>query len=551
MVFPPSLPDPNNPHKPYSLSRFLAGWFTIIVPIGLFAYSQTKSFMVSIASMLAMPCYAVWQGTDGMFRYRYYFGTPPFPRNPAHGVVVVNPKPLSKEKAPEVGNYSSGCCCEGGMRWRRGGKLEKEEKAIMDKALREEPIRMLVIGDSLALGLGTDRSCMPMMPETLAKEVSKRMGGRAVLWTGYGAEGAASSWTLNELSRKARKEAAASNSANNTKRDANAVEPDGVALSDTSSDYSSDDDTTNSNNLSSGEKLAGPESGNTKGSNQKSSKKNDDPFSEWKARLKNFRQTFENDIAGPYDIVFIFSGGNDAKSAFIPFYVKTAKGEEDTSSYYKEDGRGSSLFSDFERILDHLGPKMNTDFSCDSKSKTQMPLVVFPMMPPLMIPAFQYVPLLWMATPLTGMIENNKRRLQQKYPSHVVCVDAPTSEKAGYFERQEGRIWEKRQEEDVLLCLRDVTREQCQSTIAAMTNHVQTKSKVHGKNKELRYSKEKSEITQMNAPLPKLSDLKGYKEGHGIFSVDNVHPNDEGYDFWGRFIADGVFQQVPLFSTSS
>merc|ERR1711915_489618 len=117
---------------------------------------------------------------------------------------------------------------------------------------------------------------------------------------------------------------------------------------------------------------------------------------------------------GPYDVVFIFVGGNDAKSAFIPFYVKTAKGEEEFSLTEKDDGRDSSLFGDLQRIMDHLGPKMNTDFTpkttkeeeptptSTSISKTkekeeaeaEFPMVVFPMMPPLMIPAFQKVPLL-------------------------------------------------------------------------------------------------------------------------------------------------------------
>lgn len=486
---------------------------------------------------MVMPCLSIIQGARGMLRYRHYFGTPSCPRNPAHGVVVVNPKPL-KEGAI-IGNYTTGCQCEGGMRWRRGGTLEKEEQDVLDKALREEPIRMLVIGDSLALGLGTDRSCTPMMPETLAKAVSKQMGGRAVLWTGYGAEGAASSWTLKELSRKARKEAAA-----NKKGGEVAAEPAGVALSDTSSDYSSDEDTADSDPTTPTFRPS-----NITKSNQGSSHNHEDPFGEWKSRLQNFRETFENDIAGPYDIVFIFAGGNDAKSAFIPFYVKTAKGEESTD-YHKDDGRDSSLYSDFERIIEHLGPKMNTDFSSPSSNGKRLPLVVFPMMPSLMIPAFhKHFPVNWLVAPLTGIIENNKRRLQKRYPSHVVCVDAPTTEKAGRFERQEGYFWQKRKEEDVLLCLRDVTQEECKATTAAMTHHVTTKSKAIGEHRELRH--EAKEVTQTNAPLPKLSELKGYTEGHNIFSIDDIHPNDEGYDFWGRLIADGVFQQVPALSARS
>merc|ERR1712241_1463521 len=92
-------------------------------------------------------------------------------------------------------------------------------------------------------------------------------------------------------------------------------------------------------------------------------KDKNDPFREWKDRLHQFTKSFDNDMEGPYDVVFIFAGGNDAKSAFIPFYVKTAKGEEEFSLTEKDDGRDSSLFGDLQRIMDHLGPKMNTNFT--------------------------------------------------------------------------------------------------------------------------------------------------------------------------------------------
>merc|ERR1711915_972446 len=205
------------------------------------------------------------------------------------------------------------------------------------------------------------------------------------------------------------------------------------------------------------------------------------------------------------------------------------------------------------------------------KEEAEFPLVVFPMMPPLMIPAFQKVPLLWMATPLTGMIENNKRRLRSLYGSNnVACIDAPTSDAAGTYEEQRGPLWECRQSDDVLLCLRYVTHEQCRSTTSAMKHHVQTKSKVHGHHKELRTHVQQEQQQSLlgssslnndntgvnavpkvpssmaNPPVPKLCHLKGYQKGHGIFSVDNVHPNDEGYDFWGRWIAHGLLKEMKL-----
>jgi len=568
----PDLRNPKNEH--YSVIRFCSNWSTMMIPAALVAYTSTKSVAVSVISMLFMPCYALYQGAHGMLYYRYHFGTPPFPRNPAHGVVVVNPENLTEEEEEtneskeeccqkhktniKFGMYhreSGGCQCEGGLRWRRGGPLSKKEQGVMDHAFKEEPIRILVMGDSLALGLGTDRSCMPLMPETLAKSISKHMGGRAVFWTGYGAEGAASSWTLKEVSRAARKK--------KRQQEYSSSSPPAVEFSDSSSDFSGEDSSEenennrdnnqnkSSNNLTNGSsRIVDNEK---KDQRRKNKNKNDDMFGEWKKRLHTFRQSFENDIAGPYDFVFIFAGGNDCKAAFIPFYGRTPKGDADDFN----DGRKKSLLSDFERILEHLGPKMHsTNFILsdekdektttamtkidDDSQKKHMSLVVFPSMPPRLIPAFQFYPLLWLAVPLTGLIENNKRRLEQKYPRHVVTVDPPDPTDVATFETQKGLIWHRRATEDTLLCLRDVTAEQCQATVAAMTKHVKTKSNIH---RIFESRNVPQNVTMTNAPTPLLSELAG-GPGHNIFSVDRVHPNDEGYDFWGRFIAEGLFQRL-------
>ena len=167
---------------------------------------------MTVIMMMVLPCLAVYQGAAGMLYYPYHFGTPPHPKNPAHGVVVVNPIDLPSSRNKECctaeikyGTYHKNrlfggrCQCEGGLRWRRGGPLSKKEQAVLDNALKEDPIRILVMGDSLALGLGSDRSCTSLLPETLAKSISKKMGGRAFFWTVYSGEGAAASWTLQQL----------------------------------------------------------------------------------------------------------------------------------------------------------------------------------------------------------------------------------------------------------------------------------------------------------------------------------------------------------------
>jgi len=614
----PDEPDYSS-DEPYSVKRFLFDWLVrSMIPIGLAAYTTTKSITISIISSLLFPLYGVSQGTYGMLNYRYHFGTPPYPKNPAHGVVVVNPVDLKetiknkkkkkettdnnknetetnntkigeKEKKVlpedddydasieiEYGTYDTASKCEGGMRWRRGGPLSEAEQEVLDSALNDkEPIRMLVIGDSLALGLGTDRSCMPLMPETLAKSISKHSGGRAVFWTSYGAEGAASSWTLKELSKKARKQKEKEKELLKNNKKNNTPLP---AVMEVNSDSSSSDGSTSSDETTTTETTPTKNEIKSKQEKKKNATKNNfnedvDMFGEWKERLRSFGESFDDDINGPYDYVFIFAGGNDAKSAVIPFYVRTKK--DDTTVFH--DGRTESLFTNFERILEYLGPKMyNTNFITQTKehdndnnnnnkennnkkkiSTTKIyeeeddtiltknkktPLVVFPFMPPRIIPCFQLYPLLWMAVPLTGIIENNKRRLQKKYSKSVVTVPPPTTQDVSSFEKRQGTIWNKRIQEDTLLCLRDITNNECTQIVHAMTEHVRTKSKIYRKG--MYASRNVPSVkTMTNVPKPALSKLPG-RPGHNIFSVDHVHPNDEGYDFWGRFIAHGLFQQL-------
>jgi len=626
----PDHPDLRNPDngEPYSVRRFWSDWFTIILTVWLLAYLITNSTIVSILLMLVLPCLAVYQGASGMLYYRYHFGTPPFPQNPAHGVVVVNPEDLNttttttttttnnnyhnKQEGKECcqsnrnikfGMYhkeSDGCQCEGGLRWRRGGPLSKKEQEVMDRAFdEEEPIRILVMGDSLALGLGTDRSCMPLLPETLAKSISKRMGGRAVFWTGYGGEGAASSWTLNELSRgrkkKQKRTAFLRSSDKNNHNPMPKISPldslseytpltaessfdddDKFHKKNNKDDYDTDDD------LLIGRIVEKQQKKKTKTYGKSETKTTTvDMFSKWKERLQTFRRGFENDISGPYDYVFIFAGGNDAKAAFIPLYGRTKKGDD----HDDDDARKKCLLNDFEHILERLGPKMyNTDLTSKQQEgedddddnnndngttitketnhnqgkKEKTPLVVFPMMPSRLIPSFQRYPLLWLAIPLIGIIENNKRRLQKKYPSHVVTVDATSTDAAVAYESQQGLLWHRRATEDTLLCLRDVTAEECRSTTKAMQQHVERKSIIHGSSFESRTttssstsSTEVDNNSMINAPQPPLSELAGGGKGYNIVSVDRVHPNDEGYDFWGRHIAEGLFQQLPVTATQS
>ncbi|KAL3903445.1 MAG: hypothetical protein SGILL_010443 [Bacillariaceae sp.] len=47
-----------------------------------------------------------------------------------------------------------------------------------------------------------------------------------------------------------------------------------------------------------------------------------------------------------------------------------------------------------------------------------------------------------------------------------------------------------------------------------------------------------------NKGQPPYSDeLPRPQEHQSMFSVDSIHPNDEGYRFWGRYIADSIVKE--------
>lgn len=61
------------------------------------------------------------------------------------------------------------------------------------------PLRILVIGDSLAVGVGTRQSGTPILPVAVAQALSRALNGRAVLWTCVGVPGQTASETVRDI----------------------------------------------------------------------------------------------------------------------------------------------------------------------------------------------------------------------------------------------------------------------------------------------------------------------------------------------------------------
>ena len=564
MVFPPDVPDTKG-DEPFTLGGLLKGWFSIMVPAAVAAFIQTKSVFLSLGAMLATPAVAIVQGTLLILQYRYYFGDSPAPLAPAHGVVVVNPADASKDVEYRFGNL--GCSCLGGQRWRRGGPLTEQERLIVQKASNGPPLRILVIGDSLAIGVGSTRSCTPLMPEVVARTLSKALGGRAVYWTAHGAAGASAQWVVRECQRgihylqpnhtiSVSPKADASSSNNNTEHSSSTPL---LELSDSSSEEDEDNSMTESEDSLALESISDVEEEEEEEEEQQG---DGIDFADWKQRLRAHKKRFDPDVVGPYDITMVMVGPNDLKSAFFPFLLKG----EDSKFRKQAQARGGSYDAELRRVLSVLEDRMHnqtepftprqaedaTDKNKDKSNSTTQdaspnkhnhgklrprPLVVFPGMPAEVLPIFSLVPNRWLSIPCVGIMDNHKRALARANPEKVLFVEAPTKEHTEKFEDQRGPLWDQRVKEDTLLSVRITSKGECREIEGRMKQYYGTKGRCYG-HEEL-YKREGELMCQFNPPEPKLS-LRNGTPGQKVIGVDKIHPNDEGYDFWGRYIANNI-----------
>jgi hypothetical protein len=164
------------------------------------------------------------------------------------------------------------------------------------------------------------------------------------------------------------------------------------------------------------------------------------------------------------------------------------------------------------------------------------PLIVLPGMPARSLPAFFPVPVRWLAVPVFQIMDNHKRDMERAHPGEVMYVSPPTTDDVVKYEEQRGHLWEQRMREDTLLALRDVSKSTCRRIEDGMINYYRGRGSPNFQSNEGDNSIPSS---QQNPPVPPLSTRPG-RPGRKVFSVDNAHCTDEGYDFWARHIAEHI-----------
>ena len=607
-----------------------------ILPLSLLTWWMTKSWIMVVFSIVFMPVLVTMQGCVSMITFRIIYGNPPSPVTPRHGVVVVHPH--DKKKATTTTNTLSESTTRATTTTTDQEGLEpvkaplkktslssttnkamtiEEEEAdyydvpyetnsfnperadfLRDHTLKQRPLRLLFVGDSMAVGVGQCLWPTPVMPETLARTLSKRMGGRAIYWTCHGATGASIGWVIRELERGPDCLDDNNNIINTMHGEIPAqCFSDGTRTT-TDETLSSSSDTHNKNN---GHGVGDGGATTVNGFVVEGEVSNIDA---WRQSLDQHRERFELDLRGFYDIVVFVAGPNDAKSAVMPFLLTG----EDSELRRQAQARGSCLYHDLhlflqtltrnvkgrvqqlkqsvqetaESVLDTVSDTLhirthssssspfNTNAYSHSKrmvpqepaatnkddhhqhhadgqhphhhhhhdhhTHDRHPLVVFPGMPYHSSPAFQNFPVIWYGGPPIGfyapalleIVDGHKRDLAAAYPNDIMYIPPPSEEIASEYAMGTSSESMSKGTEDVILSLRDITEQESREQQARLRMHYQNRFKSVLVGSPFRNVRE---MLGLNLPVT----YKGY-------AADGLHLNEVGYDMWGRYLGEAIYQ---------
>lgn len=449
-----------------------------------------------------------YQGCSLLLEYRAFFGSKaPITISRAHGVVAAAVSTNASFVAPANDSQSQ-------------EKLNIQQKihpdldyhfktyrpsSALENSLAQTPIRLFVVGDSIARGVGHSKSCYPTMPETIAAIVSQHHNGRPVFWTAVGEPGATMKWIAKQVLEGA-------------KDHGNGDAP--VSMQQFH-DFNADN--------SGWEASSGGEDGL------------DNHYSrvqmQWIQKLQYHQRLHDANSFAGYDYVIALSGVNDIKRTLVPFLVQD---EKVSSLLNNEDGHGNDRISKergfhgdlkrfirdlkrvsnfHDRVCTHAPQEDNgTSSQCTQRihyKNEKLPYVIFPSFPTKHVPAKVGAILRWTAVASTGILDGIKKRIADENPHHIFAAPPPSDDDTLAFEAKDGPLWNALREEDVMLRLFHANGKVCQDLVNEMDTF---------------YSRHKaSQESGMLAPA--------------FFSNDAMHPNDLGYDLFGRHLGRSVIRR--------
>ena len=149
--------------------------------------------------VVATPVLGFMQGTALLLDYRKHYLNVPYPLSPSQGLVVAVDERTHKNKTTKQTPESS----SSSHSHRQGQERKQPLYSSLAQFLQSHhggtngrgrspptPLRLLVIGDSLAAGVGVMQGATPVLPESIARTLSQHFNGRPVYWTCIGRPGA-------------------------------------------------------------------------------------------------------------------------------------------------------------------------------------------------------------------------------------------------------------------------------------------------------------------------------------------------------------------------
>mmetsp|Transcript_37480 Transcript_37480/g.90882 ORF Transcript_37480/g.90882 Transcript_37480/m.90882 type:complete len:656 (+) Transcript_37480:212-2179(+) len=547
-------------HANIASRRLYKIWFKLTLPVVVVSFVLTRSITVLFLATILPITFAMMQGFAQMINYRLRYAKAPVPRAPSHGVVKCTSLQLEH-------NHPS-------------SPIIATAAAASDDEMVESPLRLLLIGDSLAVGVGQSSSCTPIMPDVIAKELSKALGGRPVMWTCHGTPGASTGWIIRELEKSMKSgvfQLPQSPDKDKFQHYSTMMDNDNDDSADPTTDMLDHCCPTSSSDDSSCDSTDSP------------LYHLDEDLQTWQGRLKQQRIDFDPQSLAPFDIAVVLTGSNDLKNACFPFLKK----EEDSDGVSKQ---ASDYGKELQRLLKTLDRRMkrqiqtiqesvrvakekvresvdtvvvrtlgresslrnmssgtqldkleeedlysvscNTSEGEDSASETNettrllqmeeasettqqsfFPMVVLPGMPASALPAFDAFPLRHLAHPMVAIMDGHKRNISNAHDGEVLFVHPPTKSALSEYSEKKGFYWRQEVDDNILLSACDISQRR--------------KEAMEDDMKE--YYEEYQTTFECDPP-------KAYNH-FAAFSADGIHPNNSGYNFWGRYIGNAIVKE--------
>jgi hypothetical protein len=277
------------------------------------------------------------------------------------------------------------------------------------------------------------------------------------------------------------------------------------------------------------------------------------------------RNSLDPNFVKQYDVAVVLTGLNDLKDSFLPFMMSAQRARMLEQARVKQsedaiDREKMGLFkSELLRIirvlrdtvLKSLPSGTSTDHSSSSTTpnmplprRTSMerrsslqrsrPLIVFPALPLAPIELSRLAPLSWFVVPIVRAMDRNKQALAEMYPDMVLFVPSPQSTVFSDAEAKRGPLWESFATEKVLLKLTDISSKVQRRLDELLTDTVYDDGRVYEDNASFSLYEMREDgvalVKRHRASTPQYP-------GASMVSQDGIHPNDHGYELWGKYIA--------------